>query len=96
MQTIEILSAEVRVKEGTSAKSGKAYVLREQDAALHDTSSKYPRECKWPLGRDAKPYAPGKYIVANALTVGDFGSLQRSRDLELIPVDQGKATPSAR
>ena len=96
MQKIEILSAEVRTKEGVSAKSGKAYVMREQDAALHDTDSKYPRECKWPLGRDAKPYAPGMYVVGNPLTVGDFGSLQRSRDLVLLPLETAKAPAAAR
>lgn len=92
MQKIEILSAEVRTKEGVSAKSGKAYVMREQEAALHDSAEKYPRECKWPLGRDAKPYAPGMYVVANPLAVGDFGSLQRHRDLQLVPVPTSKGS----
>jgi hypothetical protein len=92
-QKIEILSATVNTKKGTSAKTGKPYEMRDQDAALHDTGAKYPRECKWPLARDQQPYAPGVYVVGNALAVGDFGRLQLARDLVLV--EAPRATASA-
>lgn len=86
MQRIEILSAEVETKSGTSTRTGKPYAIREQAAALHTTGKKYPEACRIGLGRDQQPYAPGMYDIGAPLTVGDFESLRINRDLDLVPV----------
>jgi len=91
MQRIEILSWEVQTKSGTSTRTNKAYVIREQAAALHDTRNKYPQAIRWQLGRDQQPYAAGMYEVGSCLVVGDFERVQLARDIELIPVKQAKA-----
>jgi len=91
MQRIEILSAEVQVKTGTSTKSGKPYTIREQAAALHDSRNKYPAACLWQLERDAQPLAPGLYDIDSPLSVGSFERLQMNRDVVLVPVKTAKA-----
>lgn len=91
MQRIEILSAEVEVKSGTSTKSGNKYEIREQAAALHDTRKKYPQAIRWQLNRDQAPYAPGMYDIDSPLAVGDFERVQLSRNVVLLPVKTAKA-----
>lgn len=83
-QLIEILSATVQTKTGTSTKTGKPYELREQAAALHDTNNKYPAACRISLGRDQAPYAVGFYEITAPLSVGQFESLQLNRNLSLV------------
>lgn len=88
MQKIEILSAEVFTKSGTSTKTGKPYQLREQAAALHDSANKYPQACRVNLGRDQAPYAPGLYELGSPLSVGGWERLETNRDLGLVLVKQ--------
>ncbi len=75
-QTIEITSAETQNISGTSAKTGKPYSFNKQNAFLH-TADKYPTPFELTLFDDARPYAPGKYHLAEA-------SLQVDRNGRLI------------
>lgn len=83
---IEVKSADVNVKSGTSKKSGKPYSIREQVAYLHVQGEAYPQRCVLQLEDDQQPYAPGVYDTANELYVGDFGRLSVSRRMTLQPV----------
>lgn len=69
MIKIEIQSAEVKVKSGTSARTGKPYNIREQAgfAFTHSRDGKpnsYPVPMSISLGDDQAPYAPGVYQLA--------------------------------
>jgi len=91
MQRIEILSAEVQVKSGTSTGTGKPYTIREQSAVLHDTKMKYPQPCRVQLSKDQPPYAVGLYDIESPFSVGLYESLKQSRDMSLVPVKTAKA-----
>jgi hypothetical protein len=84
-QRIEILSATVHTKTGTS-KKGKEYRIREQDAVLHDTGKKYPQECRVLVPDDMEPFAPGVYDIGSPFSIGQFDSLQVNRGLGLVLV----------
>jgi len=69
MIKIEIQSAEVRTKSGVSAKTGKAYSIREQEGYAHtfDRHGKpnpYPVRLTLSLADDQPPYQPGAYMLA--------------------------------
>lgn len=85
-QFIEILSADVETKRGTSTKTGKQYEIREQAAALHTSGKKYPEMIRFPVGRDSQGYPVGMYAVETSLAVGSFERLERARDIGLVPV----------
>lgn len=82
MIKIEIQSAEVRVKSGTSARTGKGYQIREQDGYAHtfDRQGKpnpYPVRLAITLGDDQQPYAPGMYTLApESLYTNRFNQLE--------------------
>ena len=84
MQQIEILSATVSTKSGTSAKTGNDYSMREQPAALHDSDNKYPQACRITLGKDQPAYAVGMYEITSPFSVGQWESLQINRDFRLV------------
>lgn len=83
---IEIKSAEVREKAGTSKRTGRPYSIREQSAYLHVAGEAYPVRCVLQVEDGAEPYAPGVYETADELRVGDFGRLAVSRGLRLVPL----------
>lgn len=85
MQRIEIVSEQVHVKSGT-AKSGKPYTIREQEAFLHTPGRRYPETCRVVLESEQAPYAPGVYEVTAPLGVGRFDALQVNRSLGLVAV----------
>ena len=98
MLKIEIQSAEVNVKAGTSARTGKPYSIREQQGYAHtvDRSGKpnpYPARCSFTLGDDQPPYAPGLYQLApESIYINRFGQLEISPVLKpLSPVSVPKA-----
>ena len=69
MIKIEIQSSEVKVKSGTSARTGKPYNIREQQgfAFTHARDGKlnsYPVRMSITLGVEQAPYAPGVYQLA--------------------------------
>ncbi|MCB1561414.1 MAG: hypothetical protein KDI75_10030 [Xanthomonadales bacterium] len=82
---IIIESAAVHQKDGTSARTGKPYTIREQDAWL-DTGDSYPAKISITLGDNDWPFQPGEYIITNPLQPGRFGRLEVPRDLGLVPL----------
>jgi hypothetical protein len=67
---IEVKSAEIYTKTGTSARTGKPYSIREQDAYAHicDRDGKpqpYPVKIKLMLGDQQSPHAPGNYQLSD-------------------------------
>lgn len=88
---IEIKSAEVNVKSGTSKRTGKPYSIREQVGYLHQDGEAYPVRCVLQLEDQQEPHAPGLYETSNELTVGDFGRLAISRNLRLVPASARRA-----
>jgi len=77
MLVIDVESTEVKMKSGTSARTGKPYQIREQTAYVHIPPNKYPQPIKVTLNDDAKPYPPGKYMLDDtSFFVGRFDDLQ--------------------
>lgn len=77
MLLIEVESTEVKIKSGTSARTGKPYQIREQTAYVHIPPAKYPQPIKVTLDDNAQPYAPGKYMLDDtSFYVGRFDDLQ--------------------
>jgi hypothetical protein len=69
MIKIEITSAEVRIKTGTSVRTGKAYNIREQDGYAHTYDregkpNRYPVRLSVSLEDDQPPYPPGVYTLS--------------------------------
>lgn len=91
MIKIEINSAEVRVKSGTSARTGKPYSIREQDGWAHTCDrqgkpNQYPVRVSISLGDDQAPYAPGTYTLApESLYTNRFNQLEISPVLRPVP-----------
>lgn len=77
MLVIEIESTELKIKSGTSARTGKPYQIREQTAYVHIPPNKYPQPIKVTLEDDKAPYVPGKYMLDDSsYFVGRFDDLQ--------------------
>ena len=88
---IEVKSADIGVKSGTSRRTGKPYTIREQTAWLHLASEPYPQRCVLQVEEGQEPYAPGFYETADELRVGSFGRLEVSRSMRLVPSSARKA-----
>lgn len=86
MIKIEVKADAIRTKAGTSARTGKPYSIREQEAYAHITDREgkpqpYPVKIVIALGDDQPPYQPGDYTLSAAsLWVNRF------QQLELSPV----------
>lgn len=97
MITIEIQSAEVRVKSGTSARTGKPYSIREQEGYAHtfDRGGKpnpYPVRFTVTLGDDQSPYPVGKYQLApESIYTNRFNQLEISPVLRPMGAALAKA-----
>ena len=93
MLVIDIESTELKIKSGTSARTGKPYQIREQTAYVHIPPNKYPQPIKVTLEDDAQPYPPGKYHLGdNSFFVGRFDDLQmRPR---LVPAQLSSVQPA--
>lgn len=89
MLRVQVESAVVTEKSGTSAKSGKPYRIREQEVYVYlvdaaGVEKRFPAAMKVGLD-DAVPYQPGEYLLRpDCLYVGDFGRLMVGR-ITLIP-----------
>lgn len=88
---IEVKSADVSVKAGTSKKTGKPYSIREQGAYLFVKDEPYPHRCVLQLDDAQEPYAPGIYDTADEMRVGSFGRLEVSRGMRLVASAARKA-----
>jgi len=74
---VEVQSPQVRVKSGTSAKSGRPYTIREQDGWLQLPDQPYPQKIVLNLEEGDDPYPVGRYQIApGSFFVGRFGELQ--------------------
>lgn len=101
MIRIEVKSAEVFVKSGTSPRTQRAYNIREQEAwaslfGKDGNPQPYPVRIVISIADVATPYPPGQYQLDPAcLYVDRFGGLAiaRPRLLPLAPkaVEQSKA-----
>lgn len=92
---VSVDSTDVKVKSGTSAK-GKPYTIATQVVYI-DTGKRYPAEGKTRLADPEKPWPVGEYTIDfdESSFVGQFGSLQLSEELVLIPMgDVAKADAS--
>ncbi|MCK9283976.1 MAG: G5P family DNA-binding protein [Rhodocyclaceae bacterium] len=83
---IEVKSVEIAVKNGTSARTGKPYSIREQEAWAYTTDRKgnphpYPQRIRLNLEDDAPAYSVGFYT----LSPGSF-YVDRFNGLALGPV----------
>jgi len=98
MLKIEVKSPEVTQKSGVSAKSGKPYNIREQEAYAHvfgrdGKLQLYPVRISLTLADDAAPYAPGVYqLDPSCIYVDRFGGLAIARP-RLIPLASAIVTP---
>jgi hypothetical protein len=78
---IEVKTTEVSTKSGTSAKTGKPYSIREQEAWAYTTDRDgrphpYPQRIRITLGDDQPPYPTGLHTLSPAsFFVDRFGGL---------------------
>jgi hypothetical protein len=98
MIKVEVSTQVVDVKSGTSAKSGKPYQIREQEAwaYFYDREGKpypHPQKIKITLDDDMQPYGLGLYIIDPASLYADrFGQVAiRARLRAAAQVAQPKA-----
>lgn len=97
MMKIEVKNSDVRVKSGVSAKTGKSYSMREQDAYLHTYGrdgkpNAYPERIVLTLEDNQDPYAPGTYsLCPTSIYVGSYGSVNIRPRLVVADVKQIKA-----
>lgn len=81
MLKVEVQTQVVDVKNGTSAKTGKPYSIREQEAwcYFYDKDGKpypHPQKIKLTLDDDQQPYPLGNYIFdLNSLYADRFGQV---------------------
>lgn len=93
---IEIANVNVRNQSGTSQKTGKPYSMNKQEGYLHLEGQPYPVRFEFNLADGATPFQKGFYTVTDKSYIVDrFGSLAVSGQLELVPLQQQQARPTA-
>lgn len=81
MIKVEVATTMVDSKNGTSAKTGKSYSIREQEAwayfhARDGKPNPHPTKIKLTLDDDQQPYALGNYVLDPASLYADrFGQV---------------------
>ena len=81
MLKVEIATSVVDVKNGTSAKTGKPYSIREQEGWIfcYDKNGQpypHPQKIKLTLDDDQQLYTPGNYILCpSSVYVDRFGQV---------------------
>ncbi|MDR2092848.1 MAG: G5P family DNA-binding protein [Azoarcus sp.] len=81
MLKLEVRTAEVSLKQGTSAKTGKPYSIKEQVAwcffvDAHGNPEPYPSRVMLTIEDDEQPYQPGIYELSlKSFSLGKFGSI---------------------
>jgi hypothetical protein len=89
---IEIESAEVVIKSGIAAKTGKPYSIREQKGwayllAADGKPQRHPVTFKVSLRDDQNPYAPGNYTLSlSSIYTNKFDQFEVSPMLVAAPV----------
>lgn len=96
---IEVASASFETRSGVSARTGKPYSMKEQEAFAYTVSrdgelSKYPQRIKITLNDNQGPYPVGFYTVApESFYVDRFDSL--TLGLILRPLQAAASQPKA-
>jgi hypothetical protein len=81
MLKLEVRSGEVSLKQGTSAKTGKPYSIREQVAWCFFVDAQgvlepYPSRVLLTIEDNEQPYPPGIYELSpSSFSLGKFGSI---------------------
>lgn len=92
MISVEIKSVKVEEVSGVNAK-GKQYAFKKQTAYLVVPGEEYPQKIL--LTVDKEPYAPGRYMLADAsFYVGKFNKLELGT-VVLQPVPAARASAAA-
>lgn len=87
MIKIQISSEPLKVRDGTSQKTGNAYQIRKQIAWAHMPGNQYPLQILITISKDKAPYGPGEYkILPTSLIVNQYKQLQFKEQLELEPL----------
>jgi len=82
MFKIEIKSPELKLVQGTSQKSGKAYSFHTQQAYAHVEGKPYPVEFRITIENGHSGHAVGSYTIApSSFYVDKFGNLSISPKL---------------
>lgn len=85
---IEIQSTDVTTKSGTSARTQKAYNIREQKGYAFFPGKPYPIEVRFSLEDNSPAYAQGRYTLhPDSFTVDRFGGLAIGR-MKLVSIAQ--------
>lgn len=96
MIRVEVTSAAVETKTGTSNRTGKSYTIREQECWVHTTdknaqSRPHPERAVVPLDDNQPPYPVGSYFICpSSVYVGRFGMV--GLRLRLRPVAAASAS----
>ena len=73
---VEVRTDDTRVKEGTSARTGKPYHIVEQVAYAHLPGQPYPQRCVIGVPDNEQPYQAGLYTLSSdSYFVGRFEQL---------------------
>lgn len=97
MIKIEVETAQVHERTGTSSKTGKAYRIREQEAwgYFHDADGlvqRHPQKIRIALGDEQPPYQPGVYHLApESLYPDRFGHVSCRARLKAVAASAPKA-----
>lgn len=76
MLNVEVKSADVITKSGTSKKTGQGYSIREQEMYA-DLGLAYPVRIVLGLGKEQAPFAAGRYVLdKTCFRVNNFGGLE--------------------
>lgn len=88
---VHIKSAEVRVKTGTSAKTGKPWSMRSQECQFE--CERFRVSGQLTLGDEQPPFPPGTYEVDfdQSVKANAYGEIALARSLVLLPVKAAKA-----
>lgn len=82
MFKIEIKSTELKLVQGTSQKSGKAYSFHTQQAYAHVEGKAYPVEFRLTIDNGSSAFPVGNYTIApSSFYVDKFGNLSISPKL---------------
>jgi hypothetical protein len=84
--TIQVENETVKVKRGTSGRTGKPYELREQAVIVHGLG-RFPCETELTLPDGVDGYKVGHYEVTSPLVLGRYG-FDVARDLGLVAIKQ--------
>lgn len=102
MIKVEITSGQVEEKRGVSARSGKPYAIREQEAWFHTCDKSgapraHPERGVVVIEDNDRPYPPGVYTICpSSLFMGRFGSPDIRVRLRPIAAAAGVPASSAR